>query len=127
MTVGPWRPIYLKCYTASIDDLDVRADVTPKLDCSLSACVTFAGAKGVIHNISAVLRDFTGRVVREESRPLSASEVSIEEASVFWEFKDGEVELWWPIKYGKQALYTLEVTVLDKVLPSMSLNSLLAG
>lgn len=115
MTIGPWRPIYLKTYNASISDLHISANVDRDLSMSLDGCIKIDGARHLVHSMTAVLSSSTQSVVRTERRDLASSETDMGEISLFWSFKDGETQLWWPAKYGSQQLYTLDVTLLNQV------------
>lgn len=120
MTVGPWRPIYLKTYTASISDLQVTPEVDSELRKSISACIRFAGVLSKARVFTVSLLDASGNAIRTESRELTHSELEMNEASVMWVLEDSQVDLWWPIKYGAQTMYTFEVKLQSKVsrLPS---------
>ncbi|BEI83975.1 hypothetical protein CcaverHIS002_0405790 [Cutaneotrichosporon cavernicola] len=107
MTVGPWRPIYLETYGVRLANL--RVDTTlgqrdgkwdaaklsvPELDVVPAMP---AGAK-----LAYTLTDALGNVIK--------SEVT---AKPKWDLT-GKVDAWYPIHYGAQPLYSLEVALLDR-------------
>lgn len=66
----------------------------------------------------------SGKVIRTADVDLKINSVQkgdseeggVEVANVIeWDFEGAEVQLWWPIGYGSQHLYTVEVTLLDQV------------
>ncbi|KAG8945738.1 hypothetical protein FRC04_000597 [Tulasnella sp. 424] len=107
MTVGPWRPIYLRTYSAAIESLTVQAKVDQNLNMSLNAsarlCETSVGARSA----SFVLIDSEGKVVKSSSLELLETEPPTYETHLSWDFAKDETELWWPVNYGHQTLYTL--------------------
>lgn len=117
MTVGPWRPIYLKTYSAAIESLTVQAKVDQNLNMSLNAsarlCETSVGARSV----SFVLIDSEGKVVKSSSLELLETEPPTHETHLSWDFAKDETELWWPVNYGRQTLYTLCSRILAMVSP----------
>lgn len=115
MAVGPYRPIFIKSYSVCIEDLAVTPQVSSKLQTSLDACITLAGVASIVRSFTASISDSEGKIIRKTTRELTDSELALGEASLDWEFSDGEIELWWPAKYGKQTLYTFEAMALDKV------------
>ncbi|KAG9000995.1 hypothetical protein FRB90_011697, partial [Tulasnella sp. 427] len=121
MTAGPWRPIYLKSYSAAINALNVSAEVDQKLNMSLKASLRLPDGSNTAHTASFSLVDSTGKVIKASSKDVSQKKNSGPEAELAWKFAEGETELWWPVHYGKQTLYTLQVrlhaqdgTVLDE-------------
>ncbi|TFK55470.1 glycoside hydrolase family 2 protein [Heliocybe sulcata] len=108
MTVGPWRPIHLHAYTARIASLFARTSVSSSLSPSLT--VSFSLSHEVASTASVVLKDSSGKVIAQESKV----QVKDGEAQVKFEVGGGKVELWYPIGYGKQPTYTVEVAVLDE-------------
>ncbi|KAF9800855.1 hypothetical protein IEO21_10274 [Rhodonia placenta] len=121
MTCGPYRPISLITYTARLSDVHPRVSVSsgPALLPSLKLNLTIAGRVSAAQAAHVVLKDTDGGfVVREAHIPLSITEprdgdvVEVTDI-VSWDL-DTVVELWWPVGYGKQKLYTLEVVLLGK-------------
>lgn len=108
MTVGPWKPIYLHTYTHRITDLRISSNVSE--DLSVTGQVTFAlneTAKDGF-KVSATIKAASGA-------QLVAQELSADDGKLEFSLKPEEVELWFPIGYGKQALHTFTVALKDKV------------
>jgi beta-mannosidase len=106
-TVGPWRPISLHSYPARLSDVRVNSDVSEALDTKLT--VDLALSHDVPATASVVLKDPSGKVVKNAETKFSGKTAKLE-----WEAKAGELELWWPVGYGKQPQYTVEVQVADE-------------
>ncbi|KAF5387820.1 hypothetical protein D9615_000372 [Tricholomella constricta] len=102
MTVGPWKPISLQSYENRIADLDVRNQVSEALDVKLIVEFTFSEkAPGLA---SLVLKAPDGSI------EASATKISTDtgHAKVAFDFEAGKLDLWFPVGYGKQPLYTVE-------------------
>jgi len=101
MTAGPFKPIYLEEYDDRIEELDVDVEVLPGLDMAIlsitavttndsEVCVAVSDSKGgvlVTVNVSSGQR----------------RKVTIEDP-----------ELWFPVGYGKQPLYTAVAVLSDQ-------------
>ncbi|KAG8910599.1 hypothetical protein FRC01_006243 [Tulasnella sp. 417] len=109
MTVGPWRPIYLKSYSAAIETLKVQPKVDQQLNMSLDASVHLYKTSVGARNVSFALIDSKGKVIKTSSRELLDTGSIGHDAHVSWEFAKEETELWWPVNYGRQTLYSLRV------------------
>ncbi|KAI5480231.1 glycoside hydrolase family 2 protein [Pseudohyphozyma bogoriensis] len=78
-------------------------------------------------NSDHVVANFTltspsGAAIRKQSVASWDASQNVE-CAVSWEFKEGEVELWWSVGLGKQPLYTITATISDaggRVLDSVS-------
>lgn len=116
MTVGPWKPITLMTYTTRIAEVDVRTDVSDNLDAlTLAAEVTLSSSfTGVIE---VQVKSPTGEAVASDRLTVSNSKIAKYEKS----FGRGDVDLWFPVGYGKQSLYSLHLTLLDEVSKFMTL------
>ena len=108
MTVGPWKPIRLETYTTRIADLDVRARVNEKLGAAVD--IAFALSKGGAHTASVAITDAEGRGVVSQTNVAVASE----RAEAHFKLSAGTIELWYPVGYGKQPLYSVEIVIMDK-------------
>ena len=110
MTVGPWRPIRLHTYDIRIAEVWANAivseDLEPRLDLSFElAGDEFAGT------VQVSVRG-PNKVSTKEIKDVK---VSGGKGSTVFAFGDDEVELWYPVGYGKQPLYEIEVAAIDDV------------
>ncbi|KAJ7498968.1 glycoside hydrolase family 2 protein [Mycena latifolia] len=115
---GPWKPISLQCYENRITDLDVRAQVSESLEVDLTAKVSFEKRQGYA---SFVLKRPDGSV--EVSSPEMPTDNG--NCDVSFTFPSGQLQLWYPVNYGEQPLYTVEVFITDlegNVLDSQTQN-----
>ncbi|TFK28781.1 beta-mannosidase [Coprinopsis marcescibilis] len=107
MTVGPWKPISLQTYSTRIEEIDVRTEVSEDF------AVQFTARIGVSHSVDGSLRvelrNPAGEIQRSDPVPFSGYNVGQHSIS----FAPGEVDLWYPVGYGSQPLYTVQVTLLD--------------
>lgn len=101
LTCGPWRPVYLESFVTRIADLNIDIDVTDSLDsATINTTLELQGSdnndKLVQINISGLDDEaiFTGN---------GNSSVSIKNP-----------QLWYPVGYGKQPLYTVTATLGDQ-------------
>ncbi|KIM68561.1 glycoside hydrolase family 2 protein [Scleroderma citrinum Foug A] len=107
MTVGPWKPIGLHAYDIRIVDVDIRCRVSETLDAE--AIVDVELSENTPGSISVILSDVNGTVVRCYNRTTLESG----RTHMHFTFIPGEMDLWYPVHYGKQPLYTIEVQVKD--------------
>ena len=110
MTIGPWRPIALEFYQNRIIELDVRSEVSEFLDVKLSGAFTFS--EKTVGYVSFLLKRPDG------SLEVSANMPTVDgggRAKVDFEWRAGQLELWYPVGYGAQPLYTVEVELTDRV------------
>lgn len=110
MTVGPWRPIRFHTYEIRITEVWANAIVSDELEPRLDLSFELAGD------------EFTGTVQVSVRDPRRVSikeikDVRVEggKGSATYAFDEDEIELWYPIGYGKQPLYEIEVVVIDDV------------
>jgi beta-mannosidase len=110
MTVGPWRPIRFHTYDIRIAEVWADAVVSDKLEPRLELSFELAGD------------EFTGTIQVSVRGPNRVSIKEIKDirvaggkGSTTSAFGDDEVELWYPVGYGKQPLYEIEVAAIDDV------------
>lgn len=110
MTTGPWKPIKLETYENHIADLDIRSEISVALDVKLSATFTFS--EKTPGYASFILKKPDGSVEASADKiPVNGAGL----AKVQFEWQAGEIQLWYPVGYGAQPLYTVEVSLTDKV------------
>ncbi|KAJ7179206.1 beta-mannosidase [Mycena filopes] len=102
----PWKPISFHSYENRITDLDVRAQVSETLDVTLTAKFSFNKEKGYA---SLVFKRPDGTL--EISGPKTPTDEGVAEVS--FTFPAGQLQLWYPVNYGEQPLYTVEVEITD--------------
>ncbi|KZT72528.1 glycoside hydrolase family 2 protein [Daedalea quercina L-15889] len=108
MTAGPWKPIKLETYTARISDVDVRARVAEDLSATLDVSFTLTREDHSIASVS--LRAADGSLVAGQNNVRIAQSG----AQATFKMSAGTYELWYPVRYGRQPLYTVEITVADQ-------------
>ncbi|KAJ3863761.1 glycoside hydrolase [Lentinula novae-zelandiae] len=113
MTCGIYRPVLLSSYSVCIDDIFTKASVDDDLTCSLEVDVSLRGQLTGIDKCRVVLKDLEKNVVRAEDI-LTEGESKTSRTVVSWNFDEDEVRLWWPVGYGEQNLYTVELTILNQ-------------
>ena len=110
MTVGPWRPVSLHAYTARVSDLHAAIDVIE--DLSIKSNITFEinGTNG--DNLQA-----TYNLITSEGTTILKGPIAIEngKAQAAFETSSESIELWYPVGYGRQTLYSLQVDLHDEV------------
>lgn len=108
MTTGPWKPIRLETYAARLTDVDVRINVTEELQAFVDVAFSVSTPDPVVATIQ--IKSPTGSLV-----------VGISEHTVQGQYKAnfklsrGAYEPWYPIGYGKQPIYSVEVLIADDV------------
>ncbi|EIW82049.1 glycoside hydrolase family 2 protein [Coniophora puteana RWD-64-598 SS2] len=105
MTAGPWRPIHLHAYNVRIVDLDVRSKVSESLE--VNTTVDIKLSEKITSTATIEIKNASGQVVA------AANEVKIAGGSARGEFKfaPGAIDLWYPVGYGKQPMYTVNTKV----------------
>lgn len=108
MTVGPWKPIRLETYSTRISEVDVRSTVSENLDAFVSVAFKVTAAEPVVASIE--LLNANGNLV------VGSTDVKVtKEGKVEFKLSNGAAELWYPVGYGKQPLYTVKITIADTV------------
>jgi beta-mannosidase len=109
MTVGPWKPIYLHTYKTRMSDFDIRPQVSPCLDANLVIDITLSDKCPAL--VSLTLKDHDG------SKPLDTGLIPMYNGQFQKEFHFpvGVIELWFPVRYGNQPIYVMEVHIFDPV------------
>ena len=109
MTVGPWKPISLQMYENRINDMDVRSQVSEALGVKLTA--NFTCDEKIPGFLSFTLNAPDGSIVTSARKTLTDEGFS----EVTFEWPPGALALWYPVGYGAQPLYTVEVELKDEV------------
>lgn len=109
MTIGPWRPVTLHTYQNRISDVDVRSQVSESLAVKLIADLAFS--EQVPGFASFVLKNANGSI------EASANRIPIENGhcKVTFDWAPGKLDLWYPVGYGAQPMYMVEVELTDEV------------
>jgi beta-mannosidase len=109
MTIGPWKQIALHAYQNRISDVDIRNQVSESLAVNLTAELTFS-EKGA---------GFASFVLRAPSGSMEASASRIPtdtgHCKVAFDWAPGKLDLWYPVGYGAQPMYTVEIELTDEV------------
>ncbi|KAI9452082.1 beta-mannosidase [Russula earlei] len=110
LSVGPWRPISLHTYHTRISDLRISAQVNEDLEATLSIRFALFPSK-TSGTAELSLKDPTGFLVSSQSNV----KVKRGAAGAVFTFEKGDVKLWYPVGYGEQPLYDVEVLVYDDI------------
>ncbi|GAP85299.1 putative glycoside hydrolase family 2 protein [Rosellinia necatrix] len=98
LSCGPWRPINLEIYESRVADLWCDIDVDKSLN----------GATVVVH---APVEGHASKLRLDISLNDSLVASQDIDAGSSATFRISDPELWYPIRYGKQPLYTVKATV----------------
>jgi beta-mannosidase len=117
LTVGPWRPVSLHTYHIRISDLYISAQVDESLKTDLTVRITHSPSEASGF-AEILLKDPAGQVVTSQTNiPLNGGF-----ARAAFHFKKGDIQLWYPVGYGEQPLYDVEVKVMNDVRHSLEGN-----
>lgn len=108
MTTGPWRAISLQTYDVRITDFRVQTEVSESLDAVIKVFIDTSSPTG---RTVVALKNQKGQVVRQ-SDALKLKDGKVE---VAFSGAKGEFDLWYPVGYGKQPIYTVEAQITDEV------------
>ncbi|TBU32964.1 glycoside hydrolase family 2 protein [Dichomitus squalens] len=108
MTVGPWKPIRLETYTTRIADLDVRPRVNEQLGATVDIAFELSTNDHSIASVS--VNDPDGKLVIGQN----AIAIQSQRAEAHFKLSAGTFELWYPVGYGKQPIYTVDLKITDK-------------
>lgn len=103
MTCGPWRPINLEIFSSRISDLHFTSSVDASLgSAELVAKVEIEGeATEIKLDISL------------DGHAIASTTVTTSNGQATHKFTIDDPALWFPIRYGKQPLYTLSAILLN--------------
>lgn len=128
MTVGPWRPIYLHSYQTRISDLHISALVNESLDADLIVRIAISPSEAWT-TAEVSLKDPAGSESASIITTASGSQSNINlnngPVRVVFHLKNGEVKLWYPVGYGEQPLYEVQVRIYDDVRSLLIVKKLL--
>jgi hypothetical protein len=113
LTAGPWRPVTLHTYHAHISNLHVSARVDEYLEADLTVRIVLSSLEAPC-TAEVLLKDPSGDGVTGQSKITMKDGV----VQVTFQFKKGNISLWYPVGYGEQPLYDVHVKVFDVVRPN---------
>ncbi|ORY57861.1 glycoside hydrolase family 2 protein [Pseudomassariella vexata] len=99
LTCGPWRPINLEVYESRLTDLWCDINVDKSLKAATVKAYTSVEGKACKIRFDVLLGG--NSVARQEVDGTDAT------------FTVSDPELWYPVRYGKQPLYTVKATLVD--------------
>jgi beta-mannosidase len=102
LTCGPWRPINLEIFESRISDL--YFDITVDKSLKTADVVAHASVEGKADKIRFDI-SLDGNMVATETADCSSGDISVS-------FHISNPSLWYPVRYGKQPLYTVTAVLL---------------
>ncbi|KAI0671265.1 glycoside hydrolase [Trametes maxima] len=118
MTCGPYRPIKLLTYQARIASVQVTTTwADSRQPKELNAMAGLEGFLGVAHVMTMVIKDSSGNVFKETRHAVHNSwgnTTQLKKPTVqvaIWQLDTCPIQLWWPVGYGKQEIYHMEVSL----------------
>lgn len=108
-TCGPWRPIILEEYSAKISDLWSR--ITVGIDNRTVSVKVAAETEGCNADdiVRLTITDPTGKAMGQ------AAILPVNDNIANFTVDIQDAQLWWPIGYGKQPLYTVSAELVRNV------------
>ncbi|CAN6666911.1 hypothetical protein TRVA0_038S01200 [Trichomonascus vanleenenianus] len=111
-TCGPYKEIYLEKYSHRVDDLQVIPEVDESLKSALIIVRGVVASAGSAAS-SGLVAEF--RLLDPEGNLLSTWKTDASDGQVLAKIDLKNPDLWYPHQYGKQPLYTLEVSLADNL------------
>lgn len=111
MTVGPWKPITIHAYTARISDFHVKSIVSESLDAKFDISITASGT------LPSTPLKAKLAIKKPDGSSLATHDIALDtegKGSLALDYKKGDLELWWPVGYGAQPLYTFDVSLVSE-------------
>ncbi|PQE03231.1 glycosyl hydrolase family 2 protein [Rutstroemia sp. NJR-2017a BBW] len=102
MTCGPWRPINLEIFSSRVSDVYFTSTVDESL--KSAELVAKADVEG---SASDVKFD-----IALDGKEVATKTVTASNGHASYTFKIDDPALWYPVRYGKQPLYTITATLL---------------
>lgn len=110
MTTGPWKPIKLEFLANGISEVHPQSEVSESLAVKLSVGIT------TLHKSSGLVADIT---LTDPAGGVKASSVKLPvndgKVEAIFDWEPEKLDLWWPVGYGSQPLYALDVELSDEV------------
>ncbi|KAG4424205.1 Beta-mannosidase B [Cadophora malorum] len=103
MTCGPWRPINLEIFSSRISDLYFTSNV----DKSLKSA-EFVAKADIEGSATEVKFD-----ILLDGKEVASKTVTAEKGHASHKFTIDNPALWFPVRYGKQPLYTVTATLIE--------------
>ncbi|PVH72735.1 glycoside hydrolase family 2 protein [Cadophora sp. DSE1049] len=103
MTCGPWRPINLEIFSSRISDLYFTSNV----DKSLKSA-EFVAKADIDGSSTEIKFD-----ISLDGKEVASKTVIAEKGHASHKFTIDDPSLWFPIRYGKQPLYTITATLVE--------------
>ncbi|KAK3987079.1 hypothetical protein QBC44DRAFT_352046 [Cladorrhinum sp. PSN332] len=116
LTCGPWRPVTLEIYSTKLSDLYFDTVVPEDLK---SADIKATAEIENPDSNTKVRFDLS-----LDGKKVASQTVSVQSKTVSASFHLDSPSLWYPIRYGKQPLYTLTATLLSSESESDSVDAL---
>ena len=105
--------MFLRTYHAHISDIYASAKVNEHLEADLTVRILLSSETPCAADV--LLKDPSGNEVTGRRKITMNGGVT----QVSFQFKSGDIKLWYPVGYGEQPLYVVHVKVLDGVRPNI--------
>ncbi|KAI0474112.1 family 2 glycosyl hydrolase [Xylariaceae sp. FL0804] len=112
LTCGPWRPIHLEVFEARIADLWCDIDVDPSL--KTATVVVHAPVEGVEEGAGGAATASSQLRLDISLGDDAAVASQVIDAGTSATFRIAEPQLWYPVRYGAQPLYTVRATLVGR-------------
>ena len=109
MTAGPWKPIKVHHYDARLTDVFAKVNVDTNLAAKINVSFSVSESSPLEASVSLETLDGASIISSQSIRSVEGA------GEAKFSFKPGELELWYPIGYGKQHRYTVQVQIKNAV------------
>lgn len=109
MTVGPWKPISLETYTTRITEVDIRVNIAENYTANVDVNFILSAPNPVVASVMIFKPSGDLQIGGSEMR------INGGEGKANFAMTKGAYEPWWPVGYGEQPIYVVEITITDQV------------